>query len=253
MILRHVNIEPTNKCQLNCWYCGDRKERKIGFMDVNTFKRIIMMIPTRTEVRLFLSGEPFLHPSIIEMIGFAASKGHAVLIHSNGVSLDKQLAEDLVGLSFLFPSSIFINFTMHSNKVPEGVDYLINNNGFLHITVQKIIPYPEPLEIPEYMKKYEGHVSFNLRYPHNWDKKDSIEKSEKQEYKGVCGFLEDSVAIYWDGTVTTCCADLNGDRVIGNIKERWDSIEAKYDKLAKTFGEKSHICKGCERYAETTG
>ena len=64
----------------------------------------------------------------------------------------------------------------------------------------------------------------------------------------MCGFLEDSVAIYWDGTVTVCCADLNGRRVIGNISEGWNEIERKMNAFAETWGAQRHICKGCERY-----
>jgi len=216
-------------------------------MPLRTFKRIVNMIPTRTEVRIFLSGEPFLHPDIIDMIKFTSLRGHAVLVHSNGTITKKQ-ADGLMDVALEHPYNIYLNFTSHGDSVSEAVDYLINNQMGLTITLQKILPYPQPLEIPEYMEKYKGKVRFNIRHPHNWDKKDSIKDSEPADYKGVCGFLEDSVAIYWNGDVTTCCADLNGDRVIGHVDDGWGVIEATMNSLVKNWGAKDHPCRGCERY-----
>jgi len=222
-------------------------------MTMERFKNIISMIPHRTEVRLFLSGEPFLNPNLINMIDYATNWGHIVLIHSNGTKLTKHEADELIRLSHLKPNNIAIWFTAHNKKFSNNVDYLIDKSDWrMKLTIQEIIPYPEPLKIPKYLKKYECKVPIQLRYPHNWDKKDSIENSEPQEYKGVCGFLKDSMAIYWNGDVTVCCADLNGDRIIGHIDDGWEAIENKMDAFVETWGAQRHICRGCERYAEKT-
>jgi len=253
MILRHVNIEPTNKCNLNCDYCGDRKERKTGFMTLKMYRKILSMIPHETEVRLFLSGEPFLHPKICKMIELALKDKHKVLIHSNGFPVTRRHIEELDWLASDYPYDIHISFSMHKGFVPKGVKLLIDRETQINITLQHIIPYPKPLVVPQYLESYKAIPQYNLnihlRHPHNWDQVDSIKNSEPQKFKLPCGFLEDSVAIYWNGDVTTCCADLNGDRVFGHIDAGWDWIVKTYD----LFCDWQKVgfcpaCKGCERY-----
>lgn len=252
MNLIHVNIEPTNICQLNCEYCSDKKKRVKGYMNLNDYKRILSMLPHPVEIRLFCSGEPFLHPNLDKMIELALEEKHVVLIHSNGLVMTRELADRILGIAINHPKRMKISFSMHTQTITDGLDYLIKENGGdLFITLQTIVPYPEKRVIPDYLKKYQGKVDYYVRWPHNWDRKNSVKGSAPEKFPRPCGFLEDSLAIYWNGDVPICCADLNGERLIGNLfKLGWDTIIEVIDKHRRwqESGLPCQLCKGCERY-----
>jgi hypothetical protein len=252
MKLLHVNVEPTNKCQLNCSYCGDRKTREIGLMTGQTYKKILEMLPHPVEIRLFLSGEPFLHPCITTMALLALECHNGLLIHSNGLALSDDIISGLLFLGKKYPGGIRVVFSMHAKKITDEMRNFVEMNKVMgeviDIVFQVIIPEPDPLEVPEYLKGEDFKI--DLKRPHNWDQADSIEGSVKQDYKPPCGFLEDSLSIYWNGDVTVCCADLNGDRIIGHIDDGYDAITEKLDNICKLQreGKECPPCKGCERY-----
>lgn len=258
MKLRHVNIEPTNRCQLHCSFCGDKKVRPVGEMSIQDYEKILDMIPS-TEIRLFLSGEPLLHPRIALFAEAALSRGHFVLIHSNGLALTGDLAEELVLTADDYPHMFTISFSLDSRipiverkRVRETIETLAGLNKCLkeplEIIIQNIVPYPNELKPESWNANIDG-VKYFTRYPHNWIG-DKVEGAEKQTWEVPCGFIQDSLAIYWNGDVTTCCTDLNGTNVIGNIfKEGIEEIIRRLDEIAeKQIQGTADICKGCERY-----
>ena len=132
MKLLHVNIEPTNKCQLNCKYCGDRKTREEGFMTMEKYGKILNVLPHPVEIRLFLSGEPLLHPNIGAMVVLALERGHNVLIHTNGLELDAHTY--LIGYGVVYPRRITIKVSIMDGilnpTVKENVSIF---NGFMFL------------------------------------------------------------------------------------------------------------------------
>jgi radical SAM protein with 4Fe4S-binding SPASM domain len=81
-----VIIDPINTCNLKCPLCptGLRKLKyEPMLMSLKTFKTIINKIPKLRHICLFNWGEPFLNPSIFEMIEYADEKDIRVNIHSN--------------------------------------------------------------------------------------------------------------------------------------------------------------------------
>ena len=238
MIITHINIEPTNYCQLNCKFCGDRKVRQCGFMLLDEYKKILDMIGN-VEVRLFLSGEPFIHPHIVEMIELAL-KDHPVLIHSNGIYLPDIPNHENLTLRISLVSNIDI--------VIRNVEKLKKKKDKVDIAYYIIKGKSEGLDIPDYIPEGAKCIT---RYAHNWDVKDSIEDSVNEKFDVPCGFLVDSLPIYWNGDVPICCADLNGRFIVGNIfKDGLVKIVEKFNEYAKlqTEGKDCPPCRGCERY-----
>lgn len=229
MMLNHVNIEPTNKCQLNFFCYGDNKNRKIGFMTLINYRKILNIIPYPTEIRLFMSGEPFLHPRIIEMIDIACMKGHTVIIHSNGFALKREHVFDLIEMGFKYPGRILLNFIMQREVVPKNVDMLIEYQKNLHITLERIVPYPQRKEVPEFMKMYGGKVRFYIRWSKNRD--DEVKEPFRENFPGPCDLPEDSVAIYWNGDYPICNTDFNKGSCTGNIfKNGWGVLVESKEK-----------------------
>ena len=85
-IPRQVNIEITNKCNLDCKICK-RKELKLPEVNL-TFemaKKIIDRLPEEIkEISLGGYGEPFINPEIYKIISYAKNKRKKVSITNNG-------------------------------------------------------------------------------------------------------------------------------------------------------------------------
>lgn len=83
---RQVNIEATNKCNLNCKVCK-RNELKIPPLDINfeKYKQIIDNLPQSVkEISFGGFGEQFMHPLIYDMIKCAKEKGLMISVTTNG-------------------------------------------------------------------------------------------------------------------------------------------------------------------------
>ena len=88
---KNIIIDPVNSCNLRCPLCPTGL-RELNYtptvMTFDTFKLILKQIPSAKHVCLFNWGEPFLNPSILEMITYASQKQVRVTIHTN-FSLNK--------------------------------------------------------------------------------------------------------------------------------------------------------------------
>lgn len=81
-------VEPVNYCNLHCdgcWVPGKQRHIKGEQMDFEMFKQNIDSVKdTLILLVLQMSGEPFLHKSILEMIRYASANNIAVWTSTNG-------------------------------------------------------------------------------------------------------------------------------------------------------------------------
>lgn len=83
----HLQIEPTNRCNLRCTLCPVTigLDRPSGDMELNIFKKVIDELGDFVFLILLWDwGEPFLNPSIYEMISYAKQKGIKLVSSTNG-------------------------------------------------------------------------------------------------------------------------------------------------------------------------
>jgi radical SAM protein with 4Fe4S-binding SPASM domain len=83
----HLQIEPTNRCNLRCPLCPVTAglDRPDGSMDLPLFKKFIDEIGDYVFLILLWDwGEPFLNPSIYEMISYAKQKEIKLVSSTNG-------------------------------------------------------------------------------------------------------------------------------------------------------------------------
>ena len=84
-------FELTNKCNFHCVFCpSDSQKRDIGSMDIDLIKRLYQEAANKkiaTEVNLHLMGEPTLHPRLIEILKYGASKNIKTDLVTNGSTL----------------------------------------------------------------------------------------------------------------------------------------------------------------------
>lgn len=96
----HLQIEPTNRCNLRCALCPVTVglNRPQGHMEFNTFKKLMDEIGDYIFIILLWDwGEPFLNPAIYEMIAYAKQKGCKLVSSTNGhLFVDGDQADRLI-------------------------------------------------------------------------------------------------------------------------------------------------------------
>lgn len=96
----HIQLEPTNVCNLKCVLCPvtEGLDRLSRHMELSTFQKIIDEIGQYLFIIILWDwGEPFLNPSIYDMISYAKKRSIRVISSTNGYVFAKEdHAEKLV-------------------------------------------------------------------------------------------------------------------------------------------------------------
>ncbi|MEC7640566.1 MAG: radical SAM protein [Nitrospinota bacterium] len=94
---RYVQIEVTNRCNLDCHMCP-REDLNIELehMDWDKFTTVVNKLQDHEDITLTGWGEPFLHPKIFDMIAYCNEKRHKVMITSNGLFTHPSFPEKIL-------------------------------------------------------------------------------------------------------------------------------------------------------------
>lgn len=279
---KKIYIETTNICNLSCNFCP-KTSRKLGFMDVESFKEIITKIKGYTNyIYIHLMGEPFLNKNLESFLQIAKEANIKVNITTNG-TLINNVKEVLINSGAVRQ----INISLHSFEANENNinfnDYLKNilqfineanketeiicalrlwnidteelkANNNLNLEIIKLIE--ENLGIDFSIKeallekrgiKLKEKVYLNMAEKFNWPDS-SISLISEEVF---CHGLRDQIGILLDGTVVPCCLDSEGKITLGNIfKEEFkDIINSKrardiYDGFSQRRAVEE-LCKRC--------
>ncbi|OUW29664.1 MAG: hypothetical protein CBD27_02635 [Rhodospirillaceae bacterium TMED167] len=98
-----IYFELTNKCNFHCSFCpSDDQKRSLGYMDLELVKRLYEESADKkiaNVVNLHLMGEPTLHPQLIEILKFGASKNIKTdLVTNISTLVDKNISKILDSL-----------------------------------------------------------------------------------------------------------------------------------------------------------
>jgi radical SAM protein with 4Fe4S-binding SPASM domain len=271
-----VYVELTNECNLNCVMCdrGSLSRKKMR-MDMRLFKKVIdnaaeIAVP---EVKLNRFGEPLLQELLIDMIKYAKGKGISrVYFATNATLLSEAMAHKLI-LSGLDS----ITFSVDGGKphtyerIRRGASYekvVENIETFARIRKQFGRRKPEMVlntilmkdtedEMPLVFEKWSPIVDkINVipvgRYGNVKDFS-GIDRDSLKVEKRVCHQPFDRLLVFWDGSVTVCCADINGELCVGNVlKERLEQTwrNRKITEIRRMLIEKNYngipICASCD-------
>ena len=247
-----IQIEPTNYCNALCICCSTyTSTRKRGFMDITLFRKIIDDARQNNIkiVHLYLHGEPLLHPKIIEMIGYIKQQGLAVHLTTNGMLLTRDMALGIlnsgVDLADHFTFSILGSSKEIHEKVMERVKHeqvLENIDTFLKLRKEmrasgpiiETIFYPMPEnrhEATAYLGMFKGYVDHARMAPRisqsfaNHNAGRAIPSAARRK---PCSHLQERLTVFWNGDVTLCHHDINGEWVFGNLEHRslWEICQS---------------------------
>lgn len=254
-----ISIEPTTSCNLRCPECpsGLRSfTRPTGMLQSELFKRTIDELKDSVSyLTFYFQGEPYLHPTFLEMVRYAGSKNMYTATSTNAHYLTDDMARKTIesGLDRLI---ISIDGTTQESyesyriggkldKVIEGTRNIIRWKKELKsktpfVMFQFLVVRQNEHQIEDVKKLGNelgvDHVAFKTaqiyeyengsdliptidtysRYKRNEDGRYSI----KNELLNHCWKMWHSCVITWDGKVVPCCFDKDAHYVMGNLQEQ---------------------------------
>lgn len=270
-----LQIEVTNKCNINCICCSrDVMKRETGYMDYDLFRKIIDDAADCgvKRVHLYLHGEPFLHPRIAEMIRYTKRQGLGITLATNGTLLDKSRIAEILQAEVNNADHLMFSVLGYSKAVHERVmrgvkheNVLENIHDFVEMRKERRINGPV-LETVMYLmpENREEELSFARYWRNVVDHVRRVGEIKQQfsqygnsevlpQRKVSCKNVWERMTIFWNGDVTLCIADLDGECNFGNlrdsgIREIWNSpamLDIREKHEAKQF-ESLALCSNCD-------
>lgn len=137
-----LNIEPTTRCNFNCWYCVGRQLKQQDIC-IDDFSKALNNFPSVKTIALVGEGEPLLHKDFFTMAKMAKERGIRVVIISNGSGFSESVVKKLceaeivyVGVSIDSANpATFASSRIDGNlqKIWEGIERLRrfrDDNGY---------------------------------------------------------------------------------------------------------------------------
>ncbi len=236
-----LQVEINNSCNLACVMCPRAAMRRpVRLMTLTEFQNLARSAVAAgvPRLRLFLLGEPLLHPDLPEMIRCAKALGiPSVEINTNAVALTSERSRELIaaGLDEMVLSVDGTDAAGYE-AVRRGGDYaqvVENIEGFLRlrgehggtkprVTIQTILMQPTAEQMPQFVQRWRPLV-------------DRVRVEAIREYHGIeglspfplgvrrelrpCPALWSYLVVLSNLRVVPCCTDINGDLALGDVRE----------------------------------
>jgi len=264
-------------------------KREKGFMDLKTFKFLINDIKGKIPgIVMNFAGEPFLNKDLFSMIKYAETNGVKVSISTNSTFLkdcvprilDSQLSSIIVCLDGTTKNTheayrVGSNFEDVKRGIKKLCDekikqkkkkpiiklqFLVNRKN--EHQINEIISLAKEFKVDFLnLKSFSLGSWLNVKRRRFFRKKFLPQKSRISRYKTkkgkvnlinvpkVCRWIRRSVVL-WNGKVTTCCYDFNGENVFSDIWEYGGFIKLwkskKYGLIRrKILLRKFPLCRRC--------
>ena len=251
---RHLFVETTSSCNLECTYCP--REARRDHMPFSLFTRIIDEASQygHRSFSLHLFGEPTLYPKWVEAIQYIKSRNHrhTVLLTTNGTTLNARI-DDLISAN---PDLVLWSWRPEATFTPKTKEKLRRWGKFRVRFIQEITPkeaYAEWADWPNVegrkLHSYGGNIDIR-----------SFQKDASTATSAVDGLSEErwpcyhlwlAPAVAWNGNILMCCADPHQKEVLGHFPEQsvhevWTGDRLKAIRDGHLAGEYKGICGNCD-------
>ena len=250
-----VSIEPTTACNLSCPECPSGKKeftRDTGKISVNDNEFLLASLGKQVMyINYYFQGEPFLHPSFLDLIVAAKKKGIYTATSTNAHFISEDKASEIVksGLDRLIISIDGVTQETYESyriagkliKVIDASKALVNakkkhRSKTPHLIFQFLVVQQNEHEIPalELLANELGIDEVRYKSAQVYDYKFGhplIPKSEKYarytlqkdgtyvlKYKtgNHCWRMWSSCVFTWDAQVVPCCFDKDASYTLGS-------------------------------------
>ena len=267
---KKIYIEITNRCNLNCSFCGKNK-RDYRDMSLLEFELVINKIKKYTDyIYLHVKGEPLLYSNLDSLLSICDNTNIKVNITTNGVFLKEKLS---VLINHFCIRQINISLHSENNKKNYFLDVfssgkILSTKMFISYRIWDLKDYKLNKKSTEIVDKIIEFYNLspvivdklyndkNIKIASNtFVNKENIftwpDVDNDILVDGFCYGLKTHIAILSNGDIVPCCLDANGEIKLGNIFE--DSLDDVlngdiYKSLLKSFKDNKAIhplCKSC--------
>lgn len=284
-----LSIEPAAICQLHCPECAlgsNSIVRSNKLMDFDLYKKVIDEVePNLLYLLLYFQGEPFLSPTIFDMITYADNKNIYTATSTNAQNINQTVASKIVksGLKKIIISLDGVTQETYEtyrvggnlNKTLQAIEFInaekkAQNSRFPAIELQMIIFRHNEHEIGAFKKIAQKmkvqKITIKTAQIYNYTEKTELIPTIKKysRYKTINGNWElkkklhnrclrmwQSAVITTDGELLPCCFDKNADFSYGNlnkysVKELWNNDKAlSFRKRILSNRKSIDMCQNC--------
>ena len=250
------NIEITGVCNHKCTFCPQlHMARTKGHMSIDLLDKILAQISGRTELSLLhLAGDPILHPKL-EQVLEAFERHHVpVLFSTNASILDAKRRKILIDHP---PEVLIFSLDAVNAETYESIGRIGNFENVIsdirsflderpgrrpHTIVQFIYMKENQEEAEEFRRQWKKWGADQVRIKPYFDFPgiDQYQgaNNPRNDQSGHCHYLWRQMAVYWDGVVPSCCLDMEGHYILGDLKTQ--SIEEIWNNSKMTELRKLH-------------
>jgi radical SAM protein with 4Fe4S-binding SPASM domain len=275
-----VQIELTNHCNADCIMCPRRlMKRPKGVMELAVFKNIVAECAEyNTEIVLNGYGESLLDKGFSAKVVYAREVFPGrISLFTNGALLNEAVASALVenridAVSISVDSAQpeqyqEIRCRLCYQDVIQNIDGLLEkkkrlNSCYPWVTVTMVNMEQNKSNIKLFRKYFKNKVdAVYIQNLKNWGGEltgadDRFHSRTDYSKRVACHYLWKNMAILWNGDVSLCCQDFDGQVILGNtkdssLKEIWSGPAlAKYRTahMEKRFNDIS-ICGNCSYHS----
>ena len=267
---KKIYIEITNRCNLNCSFCGKNK-RDYRDMSLSEFELVINKIKRYTDyIYLHVKGEPLLYDNLDSLLSICDNTNIKVNITTNGVFLKERLA---ILMNHFCIRQINISLHSENNKKSYFLDVfssgkVLSTKMFISYRIWDLKDYKLNKKSTEIVDKIIEFYNLspvivdklyndkNIKIASNtFVNKENIftwpDVDNDILVDGFCYGLKTHIAILSNGDIVPCCLDANGEIKLGNIFE--DTLDVvlngdTYKSLLKSFEDNKSLhplCKSC--------
>ncbi len=243
----NVHVEINNTCNLDCVMCPrDRLTRRLTLMDDDLFRSVVRQLAGMgvSSFSMFLFGDPLCHPRLDELVAYAREHGVDPVLNTNALALTGERSRKLLdaGLKTVIFSVDGVTPEVYA-EIRRGGDLERVRANILRFLELASGYRPRPTTVLQYaVSNINEHEVDAFRA--FWEGKvDRLHFTRVTEYAGIeglktyeyktrerrpCPDTWSKMVILADGTVTTCCLDLNGDLGMGDaaatpLRDIWRS------------------------------
>ena len=134
------------------------------------------------------------------------------------------------------------------SRILELVKLRNDAKSKVKIDINMVVDKETEKLVPEFCKEWKGKVDRIQIQPII-----SFKKRNKANRKRCKEFWRGNVVILWDGTVTVCCVDYEGNFSLGNAKDKkmikiWNGKKMQQLRKQQNKGKWHPICQTCTEY-----
>ena len=277
-----LEIELTNICNAKCINCAYRvMKREKGIMNFELYKKIIDEFSKLGGGDISLTGivgDPLIDPLIIEKISYTSHKKNIrqIRFNTNGILLKKRGIKKLLlsGVNRILIDIGGMDKNTYQKLFGVNAFEIVYNNILEIINVKNQLNSPVELDVVIKFLKKENILNsnnykkikstgINVFLDNEYDlwcgkivENDFIDNMKiiKPSPMNIpCSTLWDSMTIMWDGRVPSCCRDVNGELILGNVKyesllDVWQGKRMKKIRESFIYNKQPDMCKKCGHY-----